>query len=166
MLHVTLVWPISRNKKMQSQLKEITQGQGEVQAARDKEEWLSRLQAADSIFDQAKDLTELGQTKNLKRMPDGTLNPHDPAVAAREQIFTMAVKLMQGGQSWESSMRDAMRWYYRIGRQVWPHEIVGFLFRDQHQKDGPTLANFWGMPQDSERVSFTATRNKETYDGD
>ena len=40
--------------------------------------------------------------------------------------------------------RAAMRWYYRIGRRVWPFEIWNFLFRDQHQKEGPTLAEFWG----------------------
>jgi anaerobic magnesium-protoporphyrin IX monomethyl ester cyclase len=48
------------------------------------------------------------------------------------------------------SIRDAMRWYYHIGRRVWPFEIRNFLFRDRRQKDGPTLAEFWGAPQDSE----------------
>lgn len=50
----------------------------------------------------------------------------------------------------DPSIRDAMRWYYHIGRRVWPFEIRNFLFRDRHQKDGPTLAEFWGAPQDSE----------------
>ncbi len=48
------------------------------------------------------------------------------------------------------SIRDAMRWYYRIGRRVWPYEIWNFFFRDQHRKDGFTLAEFWGAPQDVE----------------
>jgi anaerobic magnesium-protoporphyrin IX monomethyl ester cyclase len=43
----------------------------------------------------------------------------------------------------DSSIRAAMRWYYQIGRRVWPHEILVFLFRDQHLHDGPTLAEFW-----------------------
>lgn len=47
------------------------------------------------------------------------------------------------------AIRDAMRWYYRIGRRVWPYEIGNFLFRERRQKDGPTLAEFWGTPQDS-----------------
>jgi anaerobic magnesium-protoporphyrin IX monomethyl ester cyclase len=55
----------------------------------------------------------------------------------------------------DRAIRDALRWYYRIGRRVWPYEIKNFLFRDQHQKNGPTLADFWGPPQDGERVSRT-----------
>ncbi len=51
-------------------------------------------------------------------------------------------------------IRDAMRWYYRIGRRVWPFEIWNFLFRDRHQKDGPTLAEFWGAPQDGEEEAM------------
>ncbi|MGO7580564.1 magnesium-protoporphyrin IX monomethyl ester cyclase, partial [Rhizobium ruizarguesonis] len=35
-------------------------------------------------------------------------------------------------------------------RRVWFHEILEFLFRLRHLKDGPTLENFWGAPQDSE----------------
>jgi anaerobic magnesium-protoporphyrin IX monomethyl ester cyclase len=50
------------------------------------------------------------------------------------------------------SIRAAMRWYYQIGRRVWLHEIGSFLFRDQHQEDGPTLAEFWGASQGSEEV--------------
>jgi anaerobic magnesium-protoporphyrin IX monomethyl ester cyclase len=51
-------------------------------------------------------------------------------------------------------IRDAMRWYYRIGRRVWPFEIWNFLFRDRHQKEGPTLAGFWGAPQDGEEEAM------------
>jgi anaerobic magnesium-protoporphyrin IX monomethyl ester cyclase len=43
-------------------------------------------------------------------------------------------------------LRDAMRWYHRIGRRVWPYEIRSFLFRDQCRRTGPTLAEFWGRP--------------------
>jgi anaerobic magnesium-protoporphyrin IX monomethyl ester cyclase len=48
-----------------------------------------------------------------------------------------------------------MKWDYRIGRQARPYEIRNFLFRDRHHKDGPTLAEFWGAPQDM--PSGTAT---------
>ena len=44
-------------------------------------------------------------------------------------------------------IRAAMRWYYQIGRRVWPFEIWNFLFRDQRQEDGPTLAEYWGASQ-------------------
>jgi anaerobic magnesium-protoporphyrin IX monomethyl ester cyclase len=43
--------------------------------------------------------------------------------------------------------REAMRWYSRIGRQVWSYEIRNFLFRDHCRRTGPTLAEFWGRPQ-------------------
>ena len=41
-----------------------------------------------------------------------------------------------------------MRWYARIGRRVWLHEIRCFLFRDRRTQRGPTLEEFWGAPQD------------------
>jgi len=43
------------------------------------------------------------------------------------------------------AFRDAMRWYYQIGRQVWPCEIRNFIFRDRRQRHGLTLAEFWGL---------------------
>jgi anaerobic magnesium-protoporphyrin IX monomethyl ester cyclase len=45
-------------------------------------------------------------------------------------------------------LRAAMRWYYRIGRQVWPYELWHFLFRDGRTGAGPTLTQFLGAPQD------------------
>jgi anaerobic magnesium-protoporphyrin IX monomethyl ester cyclase len=52
----------------------------------------------------------------------------------------------------DRAIRAAHRWYYRIGRRVWPHEVWGFLFRDRRIAKGPTLAEFWGAPQDAEQV--------------
>lgn len=45
----------------------------------------------------------------------------------------------------DPALRAAMRWYYRIGRQVWPHEIWHFLFRDRRVTRGPLLAGFFGQ---------------------
>lgn len=42
----------------------------------------------------------------------------------------------------DAGLRAAMKWYYRIGRRVWPYEIAQFLFRDRHTARGPTLAEF------------------------
>ncbi|HEY3267830.1 MAG TPA: magnesium-protoporphyrin IX monomethyl ester anaerobic oxidative cyclase [Armatimonadota bacterium] len=53
-------------------------------------------------------------------------------------------------------IRDAMRWYYRMGRKVWLHEVLCFAFRDRRVKDGPTLAEFWGEPQDAEEEALDA----------
>ncbi len=50
----------------------------------------------------------------------------------------------------EPAFRAAMRWYYHIGRQVWPYEIWNFLFRDQIREDGPSVAEFWGEATETE----------------
>jgi anaerobic magnesium-protoporphyrin IX monomethyl ester cyclase len=47
-----------------------------------------------------------------------------------------------------------MRWYARVGRRVWLHEVWAFLFRDRRTADGPTLAAFWGAPQDREEEAL------------
>ena len=58
----------------------------------------------------------------------------------------------------EPAQRRAMRWYYRIGRQVWPYELWHFLFRDRRTKTGPTLAEFAGDPQDAESEALDPRR--------
>jgi len=50
----------------------------------------------------------------------------------------------------DPEFRYAMRWYSNIGRRVWPYEIWNFFFRDRYRRHGPTLAEFWGAPQDAE----------------
>ena len=50
-----------------------------------------------------------------------------------------------------------MRWYTQMGRRVWPYEIFKF-FREPLVKGGPTVAEFWGAPQDAEEQSMTAAR--------
>lgn len=52
----------------------------------------------------------------------------------------------------DPEFRHAMRWYTRIGRRVWPYEIWNFFLRDQHEKHGPTLEEFWGKAQPLETV--------------
>jgi len=54
----------------------------------------------------------------------------------------------------DPEIRRAHRWYYRMGRRVWPHEILGFLFREPRTAEGPTVAEFWGPPQDAEEESM------------
>lgn len=50
----------------------------------------------------------------------------------------------------DRALRRAQRWYYRIGKKVWPYEVWNFLFRDRRTAGGPTVAEFWGKPQDDE----------------
>ena len=59
----------------------------------------------------------------------------------------------------DRGLRQAMRWYTRMGRRVWPYEIRNFL-RDRRLKDGPTVAQFWGASQEDEEESMSATRRE------
>jgi hypothetical protein len=43
----------------------------------------------------------------------------------------------------DRDFRAAMRWYYSIGRRVWPYELWHWLFRDRRTCRGPKLADFW-----------------------
>jgi len=45
----------------------------------------------------------------------------------------------------DRGFRAAMRWYYRIGRRVWPYELWRWCFRDRRTAHGPTVAQFLGM---------------------
>lgn len=56
-------------------------------------------------------------------------------------------------------LRHAMRWYTQMGRRVWPYELWRFL-REPLVKDGPTVASFWGSPQDAEEESMLAKRQE------
>ncbi len=61
----------------------------------------------------------------------------------------------------DAKLRHGMRWYSRVGRRVWLHEVWSFLFRDQRVGNGPTVAAFWGAPQDAEEEAM-ALRPRKT----
>ena len=46
----------------------------------------------------------------------------------------------------DKSVLEAIRWYYRIGRKVWPYEIWNYLFHDRRIAHGPSLAEFQASP--------------------
>jgi anaerobic magnesium-protoporphyrin IX monomethyl ester cyclase len=58
----------------------------------------------------------------------------------------------------DPGLRHAMRWYARMGRRVWFHEIRSFLFRDRRVAAGPSVAAFWGAPQDAEEEAMRPGR--------
>jgi anaerobic magnesium-protoporphyrin IX monomethyl ester cyclase len=62
-------------------------------------------------------------------------------------------------------IRDAMKWYYRIGRQVWPYEIWRFFLRDKPKNNGITLANFWAGQKvvDENRKHFRINKISNEY---
>lgn len=61
-------------------------------------------------------------------------------------------------------LRHAMAWYTRIGRRVWPYEILRWL-REPLVKDGPSLAAFWGAAQDGEEEAMQARPTAERAQG-
>ena len=58
----------------------------------------------------------------------------------------------------EPKIRHAIRWYYRMGRRVWIHEMLDFWFRDTVRDRGRTLAAFLGKPQDGEEEASVVER--------
>lgn len=57
----------------------------------------------------------------------------------------------------DRASRYGMSWYTRMARRVFPHEILEFIFRDRRVKNGPTLEEFWGAPQDDKEVPLQVT---------
>ena len=47
----------------------------------------------------------------------------------------------------DREIRHAMRWYTRMGRRVFLHEVLNFLLRERRTQSGPTLAEFWGSAE-------------------
>jgi anaerobic magnesium-protoporphyrin IX monomethyl ester cyclase len=58
----------------------------------------------------------------------------------------------------DPEQRHSMRWYTKMGRRVWFREAFQFLFSDRRITGGPTLAEFWGPPQDAEEESMIVRR--------
>ncbi len=56
----------------------------------------------------------------------------------------------------DARLRHAMRWYAEMGRRVWLYEIRNFFLRDRRLGKGPTVREFWGLPQDAEERSMEA----------
>jgi anaerobic magnesium-protoporphyrin IX monomethyl ester cyclase len=65
----------------------------------------------------------------------------------------------------DRAARRGMRWYTRMGRRVWFHEVRNFLFRDRRVSDGPTVTEFWGAPQDHQEVPLRIIRRSTPSSG-
>jgi len=44
----------------------------------------------------------------------------------------------------DQEVRYGMRWYTRMGRRGWPHEVIGFLRNVLWMRPGRTVGEFWG----------------------
>jgi len=59
----------------------------------------------------------------------------------------------------DKKLRHGMRWYARIGKRVWVHEIFEFVFASRRVKNGPALEEYWGAPQQAEQEALALTRH-------
>jgi anaerobic magnesium-protoporphyrin IX monomethyl ester cyclase len=55
--------------------------------------------------------------------------------------------------------RHAMRWYTRIGRRVWFHEVMEFLFQTRPRSIGPTLREFMGETLEEREYALSKKRS-------
>lgn len=61
----------------------------------------------------------------------------------------------------DAKIRHAQRWYYQMGRRVWIHEIMAFLFRDARKKRNlKTVRAFWGEAQTHEEEALIRAPSK------
>jgi len=58
----------------------------------------------------------------------------------------------------DKKIRHAIRWYYRMGRRVWFHEMISFFLREKRVKDGMTVRAFLGAAQDAEEESMAVKK--------
>lgn len=58
----------------------------------------------------------------------------------------------------DPTARHGMRWYARVGRRVWLHEIWCYLFRDRRTAAGPSLATYWGTAHAEEAMALPNRR--------
>lgn len=92
------------------------------------------------------------QVLSMRRMPPWRLFLWVKAIEAMAQLRPRA--LMRWAWHADPKIRHAIRWYYRMGRRVWIHEIIGFFFRDQYEEDGRTVGDHLGSAQDGEEESM------------
>ena len=58
----------------------------------------------------------------------------------------------------DAKLRHAIRWYYKMGRRVWFHEIISFFLRDERIADGKTVVEWLGPAQDAEEESMAVKK--------
>jgi len=102
------------------------------------------------------------QVLGMARMTPGRLFLWVKLIEAAAQLRPRA--LMRWIWHPDPKIRHAIRWYYRMGRRVWLHEVSSFLFRDRVREDGRTVADHLGAPQDHEeeasRVAHQSRRGQ------
>jgi anaerobic magnesium-protoporphyrin IX monomethyl ester cyclase len=96
------------------------------------------------------------QVLSMRRMPPWRLFLWVKLIEACAQLRPRA--LMRWAWHPDPKIRHAIRWYYRMGRRVWFHEILSFFFRDQHGEGGRTVSDHLGAAQDHEEEASRVVR--------
>lgn len=66
-------------------------------------------------------------------------------VKCMESIMQLRPKaIMRVLRNRDPDFLHGMRWYYQMGRRVWIHEVLDFIFHSRRTHNGPTLREFWG----------------------
>jgi len=58
----------------------------------------------------------------------------------------------------DADFRQSMRWYSKMGRRVWTHEVLEFIFDGGMQKNGMTLRGFMGASLDEREYALEKSR--------
>lgn len=117
------------------------------------------------FFDEAKSRTVIQRDQRRWDYKHQVLaTRHLPPWAVMTMVKLMEVGLQLRPRAWgrlfhrDQRIRDAQRWYYRIGRRVWFHEWFNWLFREQRVTNGPTLEAMWGRGQVAEEFPLAVPR--------
>nr|WP_269472503.1 magnesium-protoporphyrin IX monomethyl ester anaerobic oxidative cyclase [Sphingobium amiense] len=98
------------------------------------------------------------QVLGMRTMPRWRLFLWVKAIEAVAQLRPRALRRWIWHR--DPKLRHAIRWYYRMGRRVWVHEMLSFFFRDRPDRSGGTVAQFLGAPQDHEEEASTVSRRR------
>jgi len=70
------------------------------------------FEEANAVFDKLSETFEVfGKTETLPKLADGSFDMKSPAVKARADLFRVAHIFRSGGDSWQDSLKNAVRWY-------------------------------------------------------
>lgn len=95
------------------------------------------------------------QVLGMARMPPWRLFIWVKFIEAAMQLRPKALRRLLWNR--EPKIRHAIRWYYRMGRRVWLHEVREFLLRDKVASTGLAVATFAGetLAKEEEAMALT-----------
>ncbi len=94
------------------------------------------------------------QVLGMAHMPPWRLFLWVKAIEAVMQLRPRALRRLIWNR--EAKIRHAIRWYYRMGRRVWLHEVREFLLRDRTRSTGVSVERFVGASLAAEEEAMQA----------